>query len=136
MLRRSVLSAFSWFALVVIIIVWVPLVTITWLVTAPFDKGRYAAGYLFLLGPGSWNDTSFILSTIANLSDQSLVTRLDVRSQLRTWISVDAAVSYYAGDQGEFHYGLTIPAIPGVFEEEVVIPAQQWAFSAGAQVKF
>ena len=47
MLRRSVLSAFSWFALVVIIIVWFPLVTITWLVTAPFDKGRYAAGYLF-----------------------------------------------------------------------------------------
>jgi 1-acyl-sn-glycerol-3-phosphate acyltransferase len=46
-LRRSVLSAFSWFALVVIIIVWFPLVTITWLVTAPFDKGRYAAGYLF-----------------------------------------------------------------------------------------
>lgn len=41
------LSAFSWFALVVIIIVWFPLVTITWLVTAPFDKGRYAAGYLF-----------------------------------------------------------------------------------------
>ena len=47
MLRRSVLSAFSWFALVVIIIIWFPLVTITWLVTAPFDKGRYAAGYLF-----------------------------------------------------------------------------------------
>lgn len=47
MLKRSVLSAWSWFALVVIIIVWFPLVTITWLVTAPFDKGRYAAGYLF-----------------------------------------------------------------------------------------
>lgn len=41
------LSAFSWFSLVVIIIVWFPLVTLTWLVTAPFDKGRYAAGYLF-----------------------------------------------------------------------------------------
>lgn len=47
MLKRSVLSAWSWFSLVVIIIVWFPLVTITWLVTAPFDKGRYAAGYLF-----------------------------------------------------------------------------------------
>lgn len=47
MLKRSVLSAWSWFALVVIIIVWFPLVTLTWMVTAPFDKGRYAAGYLF-----------------------------------------------------------------------------------------
>lgn len=41
------LSAFSWFSLVMIIIIWFPLVTLTWLVTAPFDKGRYAAGYLF-----------------------------------------------------------------------------------------
>ena len=47
MLRRSVLSVWSWFALVVIIVVWFPLVSLTWLVTAPFDKGRYAAGYLF-----------------------------------------------------------------------------------------
>lgn len=47
MLKRSVLSAWSWTALVVIIIVWFPLVALTWLVTAPFDKGRYAAGYLF-----------------------------------------------------------------------------------------
>ena len=47
MLRRSVLSVWSWFALVMIIIVWFPLVTLTWIVTAPFDKGRYAAGYLF-----------------------------------------------------------------------------------------
>ena len=93
---------------------------------------HYAAGYLFLSGPGAWNDTSFILSTVANLSDMSAVTRLDVRSQLRTWISVDAAVSYYAGDQGEFHYGLTIPAIPGVIDAEITVLAQQWSFSAGA----
>lgn len=47
MLRRSLLSIWSWAALVVIIIVWLPLVFITWLVTLPFDRGRYAAGYLF-----------------------------------------------------------------------------------------
>ncbi len=44
---RTVLSIWSWFVLGVVIIVWTPLVTITWLVTAPFDKGRYAPGYLF-----------------------------------------------------------------------------------------
>ena len=41
---RTVLSLWSWFVLGVVIIVWVPLVAVVWLVTAPFDKGRYAAG--------------------------------------------------------------------------------------------
>jgi 1-acyl-sn-glycerol-3-phosphate acyltransferase len=44
---RSTVSVWSWFVLGVVIIVWLPLVGLTWLVTAPFDKGRYAAGYLF-----------------------------------------------------------------------------------------
>lgn len=47
MMRRTILSLWSWLALVVIIIVWLPLVFVTWLVTIPFDRGRYAAGYLF-----------------------------------------------------------------------------------------
>ncbi|MEY3092405.1 MAG: hypothetical protein RIU67_1188, partial [Actinomycetota bacterium] len=33
--------------LVIVIIIWTPLVFVTWLVTLPFDKGHYAAGYLF-----------------------------------------------------------------------------------------
>ena len=41
------LSAWSWFVLGVVVIVWVPLVGIVRLVTGPFDKGHYAAGYLF-----------------------------------------------------------------------------------------
>jgi 1-acyl-sn-glycerol-3-phosphate acyltransferase len=44
---RAVLSAWSWFVLAVLVIVWVPLVAVVWLATAPFDKGRYAAGFLF-----------------------------------------------------------------------------------------
>jgi 1-acyl-sn-glycerol-3-phosphate acyltransferase len=44
---RTVLSAWAWFVLGVVVIVWTPLVAIVWLVTAPFDPGRYAAGYLF-----------------------------------------------------------------------------------------
>ena len=47
MIRRSVLSVWSWAVLVIVIIVWTPLVFVTWLVTLPFDKGHYAAGYLF-----------------------------------------------------------------------------------------
>jgi 1-acyl-sn-glycerol-3-phosphate acyltransferase len=44
---RTVLSVWAWLVLGVVIIVWVPLVAIVRLVTAPFDKGRYAAGFLF-----------------------------------------------------------------------------------------
>ena len=44
---RTVLSVWAWFVLFAVIIIWTPLVGITWLVTAPFDKGRYAPGYLF-----------------------------------------------------------------------------------------
>ena len=44
---RTVFSIWSWFALGVIVIVWTPMVAIVRLVTMPFDKGAYAAGYLF-----------------------------------------------------------------------------------------
>ena len=46
-LVRSIVSVWSWFVLGLVILVWLPLVALTWVVTAPFDKGRYAAGYLF-----------------------------------------------------------------------------------------
>jgi 1-acyl-sn-glycerol-3-phosphate acyltransferase len=44
---RTVLSMWAWLTLGIIVIVWVPMVGVVRLVTAPFDKGRYAAGYLF-----------------------------------------------------------------------------------------
>ena len=44
---RTVLSLWAWLMLGVIIIIWVPLVAVVRLATAPFDKGRYAAGFLF-----------------------------------------------------------------------------------------
>ena len=44
---RTVFSIWSWLVLGVIIVVWVPLVAVVRLVTAPFDRGRYAAGWLF-----------------------------------------------------------------------------------------
>lgn len=44
---RTVMSIWAWFVLGVLVIVFTPLVAITRLVTAPFDPGRYHAGYLF-----------------------------------------------------------------------------------------
>jgi 1-acyl-sn-glycerol-3-phosphate acyltransferase len=44
---RTVFSVWSWFVLGVLVIVWTPAVAVTRLVTLPFDRGAYAAGYLF-----------------------------------------------------------------------------------------
>lgn len=44
---RTVLSIWSWLVLGVVVLVWTPLVALTLVVTYPFDKGRYAPGYLF-----------------------------------------------------------------------------------------
>ena len=46
-LARTVFSIWSWIALGVIVIIWTPAVALVRLVTLPFDKGAYAAGYLF-----------------------------------------------------------------------------------------
>lgn len=46
-LSATVLSVWSWFVFGVCAVIWLPLMSITWLVTAPFDTPRYWTGYLF-----------------------------------------------------------------------------------------
>lgn len=51
-LWQSLVSAWTWLVLVVCVLVWFPLMMVVRLVTAPFDPGRYAVGYLFRrIGP-------------------------------------------------------------------------------------
>ena len=44
---QTVLSIWAWVVLVTCVLVWFPLMAVLRLVTAPFDRGRYAVGYLF-----------------------------------------------------------------------------------------
>src|SRR5204862_5764646 len=46
-LWQSVVSIWAWLVLVVCVLLWLPLMLLVRLVTAPFDRGRYAVGYLF-----------------------------------------------------------------------------------------
>jgi 1-acyl-sn-glycerol-3-phosphate acyltransferase len=46
-IKIDVLSLWAWFILGVVVLAWLPLVALVRLVTAPFDKGRYYAGFLF-----------------------------------------------------------------------------------------
>src|SRR5262249_4820700 len=44
-LARTLLSIWAWLVLAVLLLIWLPVVAIVRLVTAPFDRGHYAAGY-------------------------------------------------------------------------------------------
>jgi 1-acyl-sn-glycerol-3-phosphate acyltransferase len=46
-LWQSVVSVWTWIVLAACVVLWFPLMLVLRLVTAPFDDGRYAVGYLF-----------------------------------------------------------------------------------------
>lgn len=46
-LWQTVVSIWAWFVLVTCVFVWLPVMALLRLATAPFDRGRYAVGYLF-----------------------------------------------------------------------------------------
>lgn len=46
-LWQTVVSIWAWLVLVTCVLVWLPIMALLRLVTAPFDRGRYAVGYLF-----------------------------------------------------------------------------------------
>ncbi len=51
-LRIAIMSLWAWLVLVTCIVVWFPVMVLLWLVTAPFDRGRYLVGYIFRrIGP-------------------------------------------------------------------------------------
>ena len=80
----------------------------------PLYNGRhYGAAYVLLQAPGTWDDTTFVLSTIGNLSDRSFLTRFDYRVLFLQYLRFDAHVAAHYGENGELHYGLDIPAVPG-----------------------
>jgi 1-acyl-sn-glycerol-3-phosphate acyltransferase len=48
-MMESVLNAWAWTAVVGLVLLGTPLMFVTWIVTAPFDRGRYVTGRLFRL---------------------------------------------------------------------------------------
>jgi hypothetical protein len=67
----------------------------------PFYLGKHYAGLdLILPQPGSWNDTTILLSAIANLSDRSYVARLDASVLALTYLTVETFVAVHFGQKG------------------------------------
>ena len=51
-LWQTIVSLWAWLVLVVCLVLWFPVVAIAWLLTAPFDPGRYIPGRIFRkIGP-------------------------------------------------------------------------------------
>jgi len=94
-----------------------------------FYVGRhYAAIAAIAAAPYSWNYTTFTLSTLGNLSDQSFITRLDYSLVMLTHLRFEAFGSVnYGHREGEFRLGVDKFALPG----DVVFSLQPQSFSLG-----
>lgn len=100
----------------------------------PFYLGKHYAGlYGVLAGPGSWDKTSFILSTLGNLSDRSFTTRLDVLHRALSYLSIEAYASVNYGTKGgEFRFALDGPAFQ--VNGKPFLPANTFQVGTGLRI--
>ena len=94
-----------------------------------FYVGRhYAAIAAIAAAPYSWNYTTFTLSTLGNLSDQSFITRLDYSLVMLTHLRFEAFGSVnYGHREGEFRLGVNQFTLPN----NVVFSIAPQSFSLG-----
>jgi hypothetical protein len=95
----------------------------------PFHLGRhYAGAFVDLPRPGSWNDTTFTLSALANLTDKSGVVRLDHSVLVLTYLRVETFVQGHVGARGgefrmAFSYDLSSFPLPAGFPRAIAVDA-------------
>jgi hypothetical protein len=75
----------------------------------PLYLGRhYLAVSAILMAPGSWNNTTLVLSGLCNLSDKSVIARGDYRIRVLTQLDIGAYVTVHTGDTGEFRMDIPV----------------------------
>lgn len=97
---------------------------------------HYAGAYVFLANPGRVRDQSFTASVLGNLSDRSFVARGDWRVTVNTYLNLNTYVQGHFGEDGEFHYPISVPAVPGLVEEAIEVAAPLVDVGFGAQITF
>ena len=60
------------------------------------------------MAPGSWNNTTLVLSGLCNLSDKSVIARGDYRIRVLTQLDIGAYVTVHTGDTGEFRMDIPV----------------------------
>ncbi len=100
----------------------------------PFYVARHYAGlYGVLVGPGSWDKTTFILSTLGNLSDLSFTTRLDMSHRALSYLTVEAYTAVNYGTKGgEFRFALDRP--PFQIDGRPLVPAPTIQMGVGLRI--
>jgi hypothetical protein len=84
-----------------------------------YNGVHYGAVYASAQKPFDIPDLSVTVSTLANLSDLSAQSRLDVQYTLLQYLTVNAFVSGQYGNRGEFRLGFDIDAITGVLPNAI-----------------
>jgi hypothetical protein len=108
----------------------------------PFYVGRhYGAVYLNYPAPGSWDDTTITLSTLGNISDESLFSRLDYSVRFFNHLNTFVYATVFYGSEGEFRLGLDIPPISTggqlpELESGLTIEPTRSIFGVGARLDF
>ncbi len=100
----------------------------------PFYLGKhYAAIYGVLAGPGSWDKTNFVLTTLGNLSDKSFITRLDVSHRALSYLSIEGYASVNYGQKGgEFRFAMDYP--PFQINGHALVPAPTIQVGGGLRI--
>lgn len=84
----------------------------------PFYLGKAYLGLSWVVPqPGNWDDSSFNVSALGNLSDSTYLVRLDFSQTLHTRLKLEAYAQTQFGKRGgELHFALEIPEIPPIPE--------------------
>lgn len=91
----------------------------------PLYLGQHYFGvYLLAAAPLSFNNSSVTVSTIANLSDGSSLSRVDLQQVLLTYLTFNVFVATHWGTPGELKLGFEVPAIPGILPEGIHVPTE------------
>jgi len=97
----------------------------------PFYAGQHYLGMSWVIPqPGSWDDSTFTLAALGNLSDTSFIGRLDFSQTVHTRLRLEAyAQAHFGSRGGELRFALDVPELPPIPD---VLPDGLEAFSIPA----
>lgn len=103
----------------------------------PLYLGRhYLSAFALFPAPFDWEDHTFVLTGIGNLSDQSWIARLDHTLRLFRFLSLRTYLNLHLGRKGEFRFGLQLGTVPGIFDEGFAVVPPLFEFGIALNATF
>jgi hypothetical protein len=103
----------------------------------PFYLGKkYAGLFLSAEGPDAAKNTSYMFSTLGNLSDRSFISRLDFSWKVLTYLTFEAFADVHFGNEGgEFNFSLETPGLTYQGNAIFAIDLPRTLFDLGIGIK-